>query len=119
MFWRAWPALPQTGCWWSLPPGIEVDRAEPRPSRRSVGTPLDRIVTRHAVGSDRQQPTGNKDTDDQVAYSSEIVVQCANEIPESAAQPELVAEQPQRLDATNQKRDDNRNQRDRQIVVEF
>src|SRR5258708_11476708 len=88
-------------------------------TRLSPNRDLDVVVTVEIVNDGRDQPAPKENADNEIAERAEVLVQCTDQLPEATFEAELVSEQAKRLDAADQKRDDDRHQRDCQVVIQL
>src|SRR6185312_5005360 len=77
------------------------------------------VVTAIAVHENRYQPGKHENADDDEAEIIEIIIKHADEVPETTRSVQLIAKQPQRLDAADEHRDDHRHQRDGHVVEQL
>src|SRR5271154_3113479 len=72
-----------------------------------------------AVQQVRHRPARNENADDQIAEVGKTAVEIADRVPETALKTELAGDQPERLDTADQKRDDDRDGRDGEVVPDL
>src|SRR6185437_15897272 len=80
---------------------------------------LDLVVAPPTIDEGRGEPAHDEDADDHEAEIAEIILHEADPAPHAAGERELVGDEPQRLDAADDERHDDRNEGDRHVVIEL
>ncbi len=94
-----------------------------RKSSLRFGNPLrDRIEPFEpfdTIDDHRSGPTHNKYTDNHESKRPKVVVQASNKIPNASAQVELILHEASGFNSPHDQRNDHRNERNREVVIEF